>query len=172
MFDQLKNVNFYVIFFIDLLLFSLSLLFSYLIRFEFVISPGMLDQFFNLLPLVLGVKSLTFLSMHMYKGMFRYAGLADLWRLAKAVAISTLVLLVGVLILHRFQGFSRAVFFIDAVLTLLFAGGLRLFIRYIFKEYNEERGSDQSKSYTERTRVGPIKIIQPTVNKMKFVLKP
>ena len=140
MFVQLKSVNFYVIFFIDLLLFSLSLLCGYLIRFEFVMSPGMLDQFFNLLPLVLGVKSLTFIFMRMYKGMFRYASLADLWGLAKAVAISTLVLLVGVLILHRFQGFSRAVFFIDAVLTLFFAGGLRLFIRYLFKEYMVHKG--------------------------------
>jgi len=137
---QLKNVNFYVILFIDLLLFSLSLLCSYLIRFEFVISSGMMDQFLNLLPLVLGVKFLTFFFMQMYKGMFRYTGLADLWRLAKAVAISTLVLLVGVLMFHRFQGFSRAVFLIDAVLTLLFAGGLRLFIRYIFKEYMVHKG--------------------------------
>ena len=140
MFVQLKNVNFYVIFFIDLLLFSLSLLCAYLIRFEFVMSPGMLAQFFHLLPIVLVLKSLTFILMQMYKGMFRYAGLADLWRLAKAVAISTLVLLVGVLMLHRFQGFSRAVFLIDAVLTLLFAGGLRLFIRYIFKEYMVHKG--------------------------------
>ena len=140
MFVQLKNVNFYVIFFIDLLLFSLSFLCAYLIRFEFVISPERLDQFFHLLPPVLGVKTLSFLYMQMYKGMFRYAGLADLWRLAKAVALSTLVLLVGILMLHRFQGFSRAVFLIDAVLTLLFASGLRFFIRYIFKEFMAHRG--------------------------------
>ena len=140
MFIQLKNVNFYVIFFIDLLLFFLSLLCAYLIRFEFVMSPGMLDQFFHLLPLVLAVKSLSFFFMHMYKGMFRYAGLADLWRLVKAVALSTLILLVSVLMLHRFQGISRAVFPIDAVLTLFFTGGLRLFIRYIFKEYMVHKG--------------------------------
>ncbi|SMC42396.1 NDP-sugar epimerase, includes UDP-GlcNAc-inverting 4,6-dehydratase FlaA1 and capsular polysaccharide biosynthesis protein EpsC [Desulfocicer vacuolatum DSM 3385] len=140
MFVQLKNVNFYVIFFIDLLLFSLSLLCAYLIRFEFVMSPGMWDQYVHLLPLVLTVKSLSFLFMQMYKGMFRYAGLADLWRLAKAVAISTLVMLSGGLLLHRFQGFSRAVFLIDGVMTLLFAGGLRLFIRYIFKEYMVHKG--------------------------------
>jgi len=127
-------------FFIDLLLFSLSLLCGYLIRFEFVMSPGMLDQFFHLLPLVLAVKSLSFFFMHMYKGMFRYAGLADLWRLVKAVALSTLILLVSVLMLHRFQGISRAVFPIDAVLTLFFTGGLRLFIRYIFKEYMVHKG--------------------------------
>ncbi len=140
MFVQLKNVNFYVIFFIDLLLFSLSLICAYLVRFEFVMTQGMLNQFFHLLPFVLTVKSLSFFFMKMYKGMFRYAGLADLWRLAKAVGISTLMLLSGVLLLHRFQGFSRAVFLIDAVLTLLFAGGLRLFIRYIFKEYMAHKG--------------------------------
>ncbi|WP_459918261.1 hypothetical protein [Desulfocicer niacini] len=94
----------------------------------------MLEPFFYLLPAVLGLKSLTFFVMKLYKGMFRYVGLNDLWNLAKAVAISTLLLMVGVLVFHRFQGFSRAVFLIDGILTLLFAGGFRLLIRYLFKE--------------------------------------
>ena len=137
---QLKNVNFYVIFFIDLILFTLSLLCAYLVRFEFILSPGLLDQFFYLLPVVLALKLVMFFVMQLYKGMFRYAGLNDLWNLAKAVAISTLLLMTGFLVFHRFQGFSRAVFLIDGVLTLLFAGGFRLLIRYLFKEYLSHKG--------------------------------
>ena len=62
--------------------------------------------------------------------------------LAKAVGISTLLLMTGVLMFHRFKGFSRAVFLIDGVLTLIFAGGFRLLIRYLFKEYltHKEQG--------------------------------
>jgi FlaA1/EpsC-like NDP-sugar epimerase len=135
MFVQLRNINFYVIFFIDLVLFSLAFYGAYLLRFDFVPSDVWVDQFFELLPFVVAVKSLSFFAMQLYKGMFRYAGLSDLWRMCKAVGLSSLVIMAGILVFYRFQGFSRGVFLIDAGLTLLFAGGFRLLVRLLFKEY-------------------------------------
>ncbi len=132
---QLRNYNFYIIFSLDLFLFSLSLLSAHLIRFEFTLPELRLEQFWHLLPFVLLIKSSAFFSMQLYKGMFRYTGLTDLWRLCKAVGVSFLVLLSGIVIVHGFAGYSRAVFFIDGVLTLLFTGGLRLLIRFMFTEY-------------------------------------
>jgi FlaA1/EpsC-like NDP-sugar epimerase len=46
------------------------------------------------------------------------------------------------IIVHRFQGYSRAVFLIDGGLTFLFAGGMRVFIRLIFREYMVNKGTD------------------------------
>jgi len=139
MFFQLRNYNFYSIFVLDLLLFSLSLLSAHLIRFEFALPDIRLEQFWHLLPFVLLIKSSAFFSMQLYKGMFRYTGLADLWRLGKAVGVSFLVLLSGIVIVHGFTGYSRSVFVIDAVLTLLFTGGLRLLIRFMFTELHLHR---------------------------------
>jgi FlaA1/EpsC-like NDP-sugar epimerase len=135
MFRQLRNINFYVVFFIDLVLFALALLFAYLIRFEFVLSAAMVDQYLALLPAVLVLKSGVFFWMGLYRGMFRYAGLSDLWALLKAVGVSSLVLVFVMLFIHRFQGYSRAVFVIDGGLALLFTGGVRVLIRYLFREY-------------------------------------
>ncbi len=139
MFFQLRNYNFYIIFVLDLLLFSLSLLSAHLIRFEFALPDIRLEQFWHLLPFVLLIKSSAFFSMQLYKGMFRYTGLADLWRLGKAVGVSFLVLLSGIVIVHGFTGYSRSVFVIDAVLTLLFIGGFRLLIRFMFTELSLHR---------------------------------
>jgi len=143
MFFQLRNYNFYIIFVLDLLLFSLSLLSAHLIRFEFALPDIRLEQFWHLLPFVLLIKLSAFFSMQLYKGMFRYTGLADLWRLGKAVGVSFLVLLSGIVIVHRFAGYSRSVFVIDAVLTLLFTGGLRLLIRFMFTELRLHRSDSR-----------------------------
>jgi len=135
MFVQLRNLNFYIIFFIDLVLFTAALFSAYLVRFEFILSRSDLVQILSLLPLVLFVKSTAFFFMGLYKGMFRYAGISDLWKLCKATVFSTLVLMVLMLIAHRFQGYSRGVFLNDGVLTFLYTGGLRVFVRFIFNEY-------------------------------------
>ncbi len=135
MFVQLRNFNFYVVFFLDLILFSVALFSAYLVRFEFILTRSDLVQILSLLPLVLVVKAVIFFFMGLYKGMFRYTGIADLWKLCKATVLSTLVLMTIMLIAHRFQGYSRGVFLIDGVLAFLYTGGLRVFIRFIFKEY-------------------------------------
>ena len=54
---QLKNYNFYIIFFLDLLLFSLAWFCAHLIRFEFALPDVRLHQFWHLLPFVLLIKS-------------------------------------------------------------------------------------------------------------------
>ncbi|MBC2704177.1 nucleoside-diphosphate sugar epimerase/dehydratase [Desulfobacula sp.] len=135
MFTQLRHFNFYVIFFLDLILFSAALFSAYLIRFEFILDRYYFAQVLSLLPIVLVVKATAFLFMGLYKGMFRYTGIPDLWKLCKATVLSTLVLMAIILIVHRFQGYSRGVFLIDGVLAFLFTGGLRVFIRFIFQKY-------------------------------------
>ena len=136
---QLRNYNFYIIFFLDLLLFSLALFFAHLIRFEFALPDLRLQQFWQLLPLVLLIKSSAFFAMQLYRGMFRYTGLKDLWRLCRAVGLSSLVLVSGVAVIYGFVGYSRSVFLIDAVLTLLFTGCFRLLIRFFFAQLSQNR---------------------------------
>ena len=139
---QLKNYNFYIIFCLDLLLFALALLLAHYIRFEFTLPLERQQQFFQLLPMALIIKSSVFFAMKLYRGMFRYTGLKDLWRLGRAVGLSSLLLMTTVTLIHGFWGFSRSVFVIDGVMTFLFTGGLRLLIRFFFTELNLHREDD------------------------------
>ena len=152
MFFQLKNYNFYIIFFLDLVLFAMALLLAHYIRFEFTMPVERQQQFFQLLPMALIIKSSVFFVMKLYRGMFRYTGLKDLWRLGRAVGLSSLLLMTAVTLIHGFWGFSRSVFVIDGVMTLLFTGGLRLLIRFFFTELNLHRGDG---SLLERFRTDP-----------------
>lgn len=149
MFIQFKNSNFYIVFILDLFLFSAALFGAYLIRFEFSLSSAQLDQIFLLLPFVLGLKSVIFFIFGLYKGMFRYAGLSDMWNLGKATTFSTMCIFLSMIVWNHFYGFSRAVFLIDGGLTFLFAGSLRLAIRYIFKKFLSQNG--------KRTKLGFFK---------------
>ena len=58
----------------------------------------------------------------------------DLIRIFKSVSLGSVILVAILLLLYRFQGYSRAVFIIDYILTLLLIGGVRILLR-VFKEY-------------------------------------
>ena len=133
MLSQFKNPKFYIILAADLLLICFSLAASYLIRFDFNLRPGDLDQILALMPFMAGVKITCLFFFGMYQGMFRYAGLADLWRLFKALGTATLIIVTFIVFVHQFQGYSRAVFIIDFGMTLMLLGGFRLLIRIVYQ---------------------------------------
>lgn len=129
---NLMNPHLYFIIFGDILLFSLALLLSFHIRFDFSLDQSGWSQFFNILPYALAIKTLIFSAFGLYKGMWRYTDLRDSWRLAQAALISEALLIAVLAWIFRFQGFSRGVFAIDLVLTFVFAGGARVCIRTYF----------------------------------------
>ena len=133
MFRQLRNPNFYLMLFLDILVFTLSLPAAYFLWFDFVFSVYILEQIRWLLPLSIIAKLLVFMLFGMYKGMWRYTGVSDMIRLAQAVVFSSGLIIAMVAILTRFEGISRAVFLMDAGLTFIMAGGCRLAIRIAFQ---------------------------------------
>jgi len=71
--------------------------------------------------------------------MWRYTSVRDFWLLAQATFLSSIIIIVIMFFLNRFQGYSRAVFAIDGVLTFLLIGGLRMTIRTYFNYYGDVR---------------------------------
>jgi UDP-GlcNAc:undecaprenyl-phosphate/decaprenyl-phosphate GlcNAc-1-phosphate transferase len=89
--------------------------------------------FIRTLPVLVFVKMSVFLVMGVYRGLWRYTSMSDLIVFAKAVVLSSVASLLVLLFAFRFQGFSRKVFVIDAVLMLLFLAGSRLAFR-VFRQ--------------------------------------
>lgn len=129
-----KNLLFILL--VDLLLICLSLYWAYLVRFEFRLSTFWIHSFQRLLLLSVFVKIASFYYFDLYKGMWRYTSIADLANVIKASSVSTAILICYVLLQHRFQGFSRAVFVIDWCFTIMLVSGFRLSVRFYF-EYTE-----------------------------------
>ena len=87
------------------------------------------NLFIRTLPVLLFVRMSVFLVVGVYRGLWRYTSMSDLIVFGKAVVLSSVASLLVLLFAFRFEGYSRKVFVIDAVLMFLFLAGSRLAFR-------------------------------------------
>jgi len=139
---QLKNPKFYLMIVSDSVVFVITLIVAYLVRFEFVLSQNNITQIQNVLVWIIPLKIVVFLSLGVYRGMWRYTSIRDFWILGKACLLSTLLIMAIILYSSGFQGFSRAVFAVDGALTFLFIGGKIMAIRSFFAIYAKPKRMD------------------------------
>jgi UDP-GlcNAc:undecaprenyl-phosphate GlcNAc-1-phosphate transferase len=113
---------------------------SFLITFAYYSAFAMLRMFesdsnwglfLKTLPLLILVKLAAFLVVGIYRGIWRYTSIGDLITIAKGVLLGSILSVFAVLLLYRFEGFSRTVFFLDGVLLLLAVVGSRMAFRII-----------------------------------------
>ena len=115
---------------LDVILIVLAYWSAYAIEFEpFSNSPAW-KLFLRTLPVLVVVRLAAFLFFGVYRGIWRYTSIDDLLAFAKAVAAGSIVSLVIVLFKFRFQGFSRAIFVIDALVMLMLLAGSRVAFRF------------------------------------------
>jgi FlaA1/EpsC-like NDP-sugar epimerase len=132
---QLTNPKFYLVLFGDAVIFALAHIAAYLFRFEFSLASLSLQQIKAVLLWLVPLKLVVFFSFGLYRGMWRYTSIRDFWLIAQATVVSSLLATVIMIYLNRFEGYSRAVFIIDGVLTFLLIGGLRMVIRSYYSFY-------------------------------------
>jgi len=106
---------------LDLVLVPVAYYAAYRLRFE---NPRDYREnfalFYQSLPLLVGVQMVALFGVGIYQGVWRYFGLADTVSIAKGVAIGSIASVMTLLMVLRFDGYSRTVFVIYAiVLTML-----------------------------------------------------
>ena len=125
----LRNKNFWTILVTDAGLVCVSYVLAYLIRFENDIPPDQVEMLVQTLPWIVPLKILLFAWLGLYRGMWRYTSISDLINIIKATVISAGAIALALLLIRHFEGFSRSVLVMDALLTLMLIGGVRLLIR-------------------------------------------
>ncbi|NWF93991.1 MAG: polysaccharide biosynthesis protein [Syntrophaceae bacterium] len=135
--DIIRNRNFYLMLLLDASLVTTSYLFSYILRFEGKISSQDWELLRSSLPYILVFKMIIFYLFGLYRGMWRYTSLFDLLNVLKATATSSALIILAILFIYRFQGFPRSVFIIDAILTFIAVGGIRVTVRIILSEQDK-----------------------------------
>jgi FlaA1/EpsC-like NDP-sugar epimerase len=130
--------NLLLILLLDALLLLGSFYLSHLIRFDFNPPDWAMMRFRQFLLVVVVLKLVCFYWLGLYKGMWRYTGMADLINVIKAATVASLGLIVFVLYKTRFDMVSRSVFVIDWGLTLMLIIGVRVFIRLCFENFTRE----------------------------------
>ena len=118
---------------LDVMLVVLSYWSAYALKFgPFSDSPAW-KLFLRTLPVLVVVRLGAFLVFGVYRGIWRYTGMDDLLAFAKAVAAGSVLSMLVILFKFRFQGFSRAVFLVDALVMLLLLAGSRVAFRFFRK---------------------------------------
>ncbi len=85
--------------------------------------------FIKTLPILIVVKLFAFLLVGVYRGIWRYTSIDDFVTFAKGIALGTVLSILAILVLYRFENFSRAVFVLDALLLFFALCGSRMAFR-------------------------------------------
>lgn len=122
------------------LIFALSLLTAFLLRFDFSIPEHEIQTLIAGLPIAIVAKSTVFWSFGLLRGWWRFATISDLARIFTANALGSMVF---VLLCVAFVGpsFSRSVYALDLLICFLLVAGGRFAVRI----YNEALLADISK---------------------------
>jgi UDP-GlcNAc:undecaprenyl-phosphate/decaprenyl-phosphate GlcNAc-1-phosphate transferase len=116
---------------LDTVLVALAYYSAYLLRFDGDMPGEQIAIFIRTLPPLVAIQILSFLIGGVYKGIWRYAGVGELARLAVAVFIGSTICGLAVLFFYKFHGPSRAVFILNGVLLFVFVGASRVSFRLI-----------------------------------------
>lgn len=127
-----RSLNFYLLLGMDIGLVLIAHLLAYLTRFEASIPEFYLDQMLRMMPVIVPIKIVCFFIFKLYKGMWRYTSLPDLLNVLKANVAASLAIVMFVVLIERFSGFSRSVFILDGLYTVLLIAGLRVGIRMFY----------------------------------------
>jgi len=107
---------------------------AYWLRFNTEIPEFNLPNMLGTMLWVVPLQALVFFGFGMYRGIWRYASVPDVQRIALAVGVSTLLIALALVMLpHQEPPVPRSVMLLDPLLLILMLGGSRLVYR-VWKE--------------------------------------
>ena len=118
---------------LDVVLVILAYYFSYVLLFGPDLAPEVWMMFLSTAPVLIFLKMTALLAAGVYRGLWRYISLDNLIVYAKAVAAGSAASVLALLFAFRFEGFSRAVFVLDAMIFFLILAGSRVAFR-VFRQ--------------------------------------
>jgi len=127
---------------LDLALITIAYYTAYLLRFEGALGEDF-DFFLKSLPLMISCQILWLYIIGVYRGVWESASLRDLNGYIKAITGGTVMPMLILLFVYRFESFSRAVFVIYWVLILILVSLSRLSFRLL--DESIRKGSQKGK---------------------------
>ncbi len=120
---------------LDVALLTTAYYVSYVIRFEGAPQSAWMYLFVPSLPVVVALQLGALVVLGVYRTLWRYLSINDAVVIVRAVAAGTAMSALGILLLFRFQDYSRAVLLLDALLSVALLIGSRsflLWLRHVF----------------------------------------
>ncbi|MEO8041511.1 MAG: glycosyl transferase, partial [Acidobacteriota bacterium] len=117
--------------FLDAFLITFSYYAAYTLLFGPVENTSNWQLFIRTVPLLVILKLFAFLVAGVYRGIWRYTSVGDFITFTKGVIIGSAMSVVAVLLLYRFENFSRKVFVLDGIILFILLVGSRMAFRLI-----------------------------------------
>ena len=114
---------------LDGFLISLAYYYSYVFLFGKFEETLNWNLFLKSLPLLIVFKLCAFLIVGVYRGIWRYTSIKDIVTFGKGVALGSILSILAILLAYRFEGFSRTLFVLDAILLMAALSASRLAFR-------------------------------------------
>ena len=118
-----------VVFVHDILVTAAAWEAAMLVRYNFDPTPLLTPGALRSLGIVLLVQAVIFRWCGLYKGLWRFASVRDLWNILRAAVIGVLVVSITLALYNRLQDVPRTVLALYPVFLILFLGGPRLAYR-------------------------------------------
>lgn len=125
---------------LDSILISLAYYMAYALKFGGITDSPDRDLFVRSLPVIVCLKLATFLFMGVYRGIWRYTTVTDVFRFTRIVAVASMVSVLAIVFIFKFSGFSRAVFLLDGILLLTMITSTRFAFRLFRRVLPAQRG--------------------------------
>jgi UDP-GlcNAc:undecaprenyl-phosphate GlcNAc-1-phosphate transferase len=116
---------------IDLALLTTVYYLAHQLRFEGFPENEFLGLFAKSVPLVVGAQLALLVVSRTYRTLWRYLSITDVVAIVRAISLGTIVGVVAVLVVYRFEGFSRAVFVFDWIFACSSVIGARAFFLWL-----------------------------------------
>ena len=114
----------------DLVMVWLAWYVTNLVRFAVRSEAHTVDLFAAELPVVLVAQGLVLYWTGLYRGLWRFASLPDLWNIARSGAFGSLAITLALFVMSRLEGVPRSVLLMYPLTLLLFLGGPRMLYRF------------------------------------------
>ncbi|MCU0237810.1 MAG: hypothetical protein MUC29_00050 [Pyrinomonadaceae bacterium] len=130
---------------LDAILISLSYYVAYILLFGQIEDTDNWNLFIKSLPILIVAKLFAFLAVGVYRGLWRYTGIRDFVTFTKATVLGSVLSIIGILLIYRFQNYSRTVFVVDALVLLVAVSISRLMFRAFKQLQPNSANSDGTK---------------------------
>ena len=109
-----------------LLLIPISNYISFWLRFDGVIPRQFMNLMWQMLPWLVIIRAIIFLTNRLYHGLWRYTGIWDLWRIVSATVLGTVLFYLLTHTVLGIKAYPRSIFVIDSILQIFLLSAIRL----------------------------------------------
>ncbi len=113
----------------DLLMVAAAWVAAHLLRYNLQPEPEAWRALLQALPVVLAVQGLVQWRLGLYRGLWRFASLPDLWNILRAAVLGIVLAALALFLINRLEGVPRSVLVLYPLLLVFLLGGPRLLYR-------------------------------------------